>query len=213
MITNLTVYLNNKQKQKLGILAQKNRKTYFEYDKEFLKRGIEISPYKLPLKAGVQLCRDDTFEGIWGLFADSLPDGWGRLLMDRHFRKLGINPASLTPLDRLAFIGSLTMGALSYEPSSESKEPILQEIGAIEYAYSLMARDAGLDMPRTALLIGKKGRYFACERFDRAGDKKVHMHSAAGLVHSDFRYPILDYDDLLFGFASYQKCTRARESF
>jgi serine/threonine-protein kinase HipA len=52
-------------------------------------------------------------------------------------------------------------------------------------------------MPRTALIEGKKGRYFACERFDRIGDERVHMHSVAGLVHSDFRYPSLDYDDIL----------------
>jgi serine/threonine-protein kinase HipA len=72
-----------------------------------------------------------------------------------------------------------------------------QEIGAIEYAYSLMVKEAGLDMPHTLLLEGKKGRYFAIERFDRVGDRKVHMHSVAGLTHSDFRFPTLDYDDLL----------------
>jgi serine/threonine-protein kinase HipA len=72
-----------------------------------------------------------------------------------------------------------------------------REIGAIEYAYSLMAREAGLDMPQTALLEGKKGRYFAIKRFDRVGDRRVHMHSVAGLTHSDFRIPTLDYDDLL----------------
>jgi len=71
------------------------------------------------------------------------------------------------------------------------------EIGAIEYAYSLMAREAGLDMPKTTLLEGKKGRYFAIKRFDRVGDRRVHMHSVAGLTHSDFRFPTLDYDDLL----------------
>jgi serine/threonine-protein kinase HipA len=70
------------------------------------------------------------------------------------------------------------------------------EIGAIEYAYSLMAKEAGGDA-RTALLEGKKGNYFACERFDRIGDTRVHVHSVAGLVHSDFRFPSLDYDDLL----------------
>jgi serine/threonine-protein kinase HipA len=59
-----------------------------------------------------------------------------------------------------------------------------------------MAKEAGLIMPRTALLEGKKGRYFAIERFDRVGDKRVHMHSVAGLTHSDFRFPTLDYDDL-----------------
>jgi len=72
-----------------------------------------------------------------------------------------------------------------------------KEIGAIEYTYSLMAKNAGITISDTHLLKGKKGRYFAIKRFDRIGDKKVHMHSVAGLIHSDFRFPTLDYDDLL----------------
>ncbi|CAA6811939.1 MAG: HIPA PROTEIN [uncultured Sulfurovum sp.] len=61
----ITIHLTQSKKQKLGTLAQKNKKIYFEYDKEFLKTGIEISPYKLPLKAGLQRCDDDTFTGIF----------------------------------------------------------------------------------------------------------------------------------------------------
>jgi len=268
----LTIYLTQTTTQKVGTLAIKNRKIYFEYDKDFLKTGIELSPYKLPLKSGLFRCDDDTFDGLWGLFNDSLPDGWGRLLMDRHLMRLGVNPHSLSPLDRLAYVGSHAMGALSYEPEQEvensintivlddlakssaeilegSSEALLDElltlngssagarpkvlvqisddkkqiihgrqelregfshwmvkfassmdspeIGAIEYAYSLMAKEAGLDMPQTALLEGKKGRYFAIKRFDRVGDKRVHMHSVAGITHSDFRFPTLDYNDLL----------------
>ncbi len=90
MANKLTIHLTQQKKQKLGTLAQKDKKIYFEYDKAFLKTGIQISPYKLPLKAGVQRCDDDTFEGRWGVFADSLPDGWGQLLMDRHLMRLGI---------------------------------------------------------------------------------------------------------------------------
>ena len=60
-----------------------------------------------------------------------------------------------------------------------------------------MASEAGLELPKTTLLESKEGRYFACERLDRVGDKRVHMHSVAGVVHSDFRYPSLDYDDLM----------------
>ena len=271
-INTLTIHLTQTTAQKVGTLAIKDKKIYFEYDKDFLKTGIELSPYKLPLKSGLFRCDDDTFDGLWGLFNDSLPDGWGRLLMDRHLMRLGVNPASLSPLDRLAYVGSHAMGALSYEPEREvensfdkiilddlakSSAEILEgrsealldellslngssagarpkvlvqisddqkqiihgrqklqegfshwmvkfassmdsrEIGAIEYAYSLMAREAGLDMPQTALLEGAKGRYFAIKRFDRVGDRRVHMHSVAGLTHSDFRFPTLDYDDLL----------------
>ena len=67
-VQNLTIHLPQQKKQKVGILATKNKKIYFEYDKEFLKTGIEISPYKLPLKAGIHRCDDDTFEGLWGCF-------------------------------------------------------------------------------------------------------------------------------------------------
>jgi len=88
MIQNLTIHLTQPKTQKLGTLAQQDKKIYFEYDKKFLKTGIEISPYKLLLKAGVQRCDDNTFEGLFGVFADSLPDGWGRLLMDRHLMRL-----------------------------------------------------------------------------------------------------------------------------
>jgi len=272
MTKTLTIHLTQTTTQKVGTLAIKDKKIYFEYDKDFLKTGIELSPYKLPLKPGLFRCDDSPFEGLWGLFADSLPDGWGRLLMDRHLMRLGVNPASLSPLDRLAYVGAHAMGALAYAPEREveytleeivlddlarssanilegSSDTLLDELlslngssagarpkvlvqisddqkqiihgrqelqegfshwmvkfasgtdsretGAIEYAYSLMAKEAGLQMPRTALIEGRKGRYFACERFDRVGDKRVHMHSVAGLTHSDFRFPSLDYDDLL----------------
>jgi serine/threonine-protein kinase HipA len=72
-----------------------------------------------------------------------------------------------------------------------------KEIGKIEYIYSLMAQEAGVDMPQAKLLKGNDGSYFAIKRFDRTDDKRVHIHSVAGLTHSDFRFPILDYDDLL----------------
>jgi len=58
----------------------------------------------------------------------------------------------------------------------------------------LAAKAAKIEMPNTKLLQGK---YFAVERFDRIGDTRVHIQSVAGLTHSDFRYPTLDYDDLL----------------
>jgi len=71
------------------------------------------------------------------------------------------------------------------------------EIGKIEYIYSLMAKKAGLDMPKTKLLHTKTNSYFAIKRFDRESDDKIHIHSVAGLTHSDYRFPSLDYDDLL----------------
>ena len=118
MINNLNVYFHqNSSKLDVGRLAYKDRKIYFEYSKEFLNRDINISPFKLPLKSGVHSCDDRVFDGLFGVFADSLPDGWGRLLLDRHLSSLGINSASITPLDRLSYVGRYGVGALSYEPT------------------------------------------------------------------------------------------------
>ncbi len=73
-----------------------------------------------------------------------------------------------------------------------------QDAGAIEYVYALMAKDAGLAMPDVHLFSSQKGAgYFSVKRFDRDGSKRLHMHTAAGLLHSDFRTPALDYEDLL----------------
>ncbi|MCK5537980.1 MAG: HipA N-terminal domain-containing protein, partial [Bacteroidales bacterium] len=118
----LTIHLTQQKTQKVGTIAIRDKKIYFEYDKEFLKTGLELSHYKLPLKEGLHRCDDDTFDGLWGVFNDSLPDGWGRLLMDRHLVKLGVNPNTLTPLDRLTYVGDYAMGALSYEPEIEVEQ-------------------------------------------------------------------------------------------
>jgi serine/threonine-protein kinase HipA len=270
----LTVYLDARdQRQKVGRLAIRERRILFEYDPAFIASGIEISPVKLPLRAGVHMADPGIFDGLFGVFNDSLPDGWGRLLLDRSVEKHGINRRELNPLDRLAYVGRRGMGALSYEPERDElpaddaplaldrlaeesaivlageneeifdellrlngsssgarpkivaqvsankrriihgqqklqsgyahwmiKFPLSQDardIGAIEYAYSLMARAAGVDMEETHLFRTKKSRYFGTKRFDRNGDARIHMHSLGGVIHADHRNPNLDYDTVL----------------
>ncbi len=96
-------------RQFIGRLAMKNRAVYFEYDSTFLPTGIEISPFKLPLRSGVQQNVDTVFDGLFGVFNDSLPDGWGRLLIDRHLAQKNYQVVA-SPLDRLAYIGKHGMG-------------------------------------------------------------------------------------------------------
>ncbi len=104
-------------KQKLGRLTTNtDGLCLFEYDADWLKTGFSISPFFLPLKAGVFKAKRDPFDGLFGVFADSMPDGWGNLLLDRFLRSKGVELSSLTPLDRLSFVGSNGMGALSYFP-------------------------------------------------------------------------------------------------
>ena len=100
----------------VGRLAFVNRKVVFEYSPEFLELKLEISPFKLPLKNGIFTCDTLVFEGLFGVFNDSLPDGWGKLLLDRKLMTLGINPNAITPLDRLRYVGTRGMGVLQYQP-------------------------------------------------------------------------------------------------
>ncbi len=95
----------------------------FEYDANFIAHAWEVSPIKLPLGAGLRTTAREPLEGLFGLFDDSLPDSWGRLLMDRVFREAGIRPDAVTPLDRLAFLGNRTMGALTYHPATNLPWP------------------------------------------------------------------------------------------
>jgi len=208
-------------------------------------------------------------QGLHGLFDDSLPDGWGLLLMDRVLRERG-HSMPVQPLDRLAFIGDTGMGALAYEPADSpdtndslfdlreladasmrvfegeagqvlpmlaraggspggarpkvlvginaGKQMISGEAdlpqdfehwiikfatrsdastaGRLEYAYYLMALDAGLPMMPSALFEVDSIAYFGTRRFDRDGNRRIHMHTVGNLVDADFRLPSLSYVDL-----------------
>lgn len=113
-IKSLYVYYQNR---KVGTLARyKEHLAAFEYDKEWLKGGFSISPFSLPLQPGVFIPKLDPFEGLFGVFSDSLPDGWGRLLVDRLMRKNGLQPRNMGNIERLVIVGKSGMGALCYEP-------------------------------------------------------------------------------------------------
>jgi serine/threonine-protein kinase HipA len=111
------IYLGWGEHYELGVLADDGRDLLFEYSAQAIKRGLELSPYKLPLRAGAYGEFPDHLLQLPGLINDALPDGWGMLLMDRLFRKQGRRPADISPLDRLAFIGDRAMGALAFEPA------------------------------------------------------------------------------------------------
>ena len=267
-------YCSAKQPINVGRLALIDRKIFFEYSPSFLELGLEISPFKLPLKAGVLVCEDRTFEGLFGVFNDSLPDGWGRLLLDRKLMNIGINPNTMTPIDRLRYVGTHGMGALQYEPemletsikeklieldvladeclqfqindqdqfvddlivmngsSAGARPKILvsinprtnqfqmtdnslshshhdwivkfrssvdpQDVGPIEYAYHLMAKEAGLVVPEAKLFKSRTcPGYFGVKRFDRTEHTFLHAHTLSGLLHADHRIPSLDYEAVM----------------
>ena len=104
----------------VGILSLSvdNKLCAFEYDKQWLADGFSISPLELPLKPGVFLAKPTPFGGNFGIFEDSLPDGYGRYLLHKTLAKEGINDFDLSALDRLSIVGNGGMGALTFHPET-----------------------------------------------------------------------------------------------
>ena len=228
----------------VGTLLEQGGRVYFEYAEAWLRTGWNLSPFRLPFTPGVFEHRDRGFGSLPGLFDDSLPDGWGLQLMDRHFRKLGRDRSSLGPLDLAALArqsedlltgrssevlpqllraGGSPGGArpkvlVGFNPDGDLLLSGADDLpagfehwlvkfsageddagaGAAEYAYSLMARAAGLELPATRLFETRAGgRYFGVKRFDRQQNRRRHVHSFGNLIQTPFRIPSCDYLDLL----------------
>lgn len=271
---NLKVFYNAYGERRLmGLLSQREGRIFFEYAPDFLNFGLEVSPFKLPLRPGL-FEGDPMFAGgLFGVFNDSLPDGWGCLLLDRQLMRRNISYNEIGPIDRLRLIGKDPFGALEYEPAEEGAEETIKiildslareadkilegrsqemldelvalngssggarpkitalvsddkskivqnsravpdglsswiikfsnkrdrkDLGLHEYVYSLIAKKAGIKMSETYLFPSKNSSgHFGTKRFDREGNQKIHIHSASGLLHADFRIPCLDYASLL----------------
>jgi len=258
----------------VGELVLSNHKIYFRYNNNYLKTGLNLSPIKLPFSTDIVSAGNEPFDGLFGVFNDSLPDAWGKLLLDRFLMAKEINVTQLNPLDRLAHVGSRGMGALVYKPeikpenesslipgldslasemnyvlqgtSSEIIEelfilggssggarpkifvaynPVTNDlthgvdntpdgyedwiikfpspadhrmIANIEFAYYQMAMLAGIEMTKCRLFEGKSGNlYFGTKRFDRFDNKRLHVHTASGIMHDNFRMSTMDYGHLM----------------
>lgn len=261
----------------------------FQYVPEFVRSGIEVSPITMPLDSRVYsfpTLRRETFHGLPGLLADSLPDRYGNALIDTWLATQGRSPDSFDAVERLCYTGRRGMGALEFAPSigprvgtakkieidalvnlasevlshragltasfdSAKRQSALQDIlrvgtsaggarakaviawnpetnevrsgqvkagqgfgywllkfdgvsgnkdkeledpkgyGAIEYAYSLMAKAAGVTMTECRLLEENNRRHFMTRRFDRTSDGgKLHAQSLCALAHFDFNNPL-----------------------
>jgi serine/threonine-protein kinase HipA len=122
----------------------------FEYDKAWIVDGFSISPLELPLRQGVFIAKPQPFYGNFGIFEDSMPDGYGRYLLHKTLMREVINDANMSSLDRLSIVGSEGMGALTYHPQTTiqrggevSDLDMLQE-KALEVLKERQDEDAGL---------------------------------------------------------------------
>ncbi|MDA3897171.1 MAG: HipA N-terminal domain-containing protein, partial [Desulfobacteraceae bacterium] len=96
----------------------------FEYESRFIKTGIELSPIKMPLSKKIYSfpeTNNETFKGLPGMIADSLPDDFGNAVMNAWIASQGKSAADITPLQRLQYTGKRGMGALTYSPAIQRK--------------------------------------------------------------------------------------------
>lgn len=106
----------------VGKLILDNRLVYFKYNEAFISLGLNLSPIKLKFDTSIQISKPDPFHGIFGVFDDSLPDGWGMLLLNRALEKQGLSLGDINILDQLAYVGDTGKGALIYSPAITDNE-------------------------------------------------------------------------------------------
>lgn len=255
----------------VGTLLMQDNIVYFRYTDSFLDSTLDISPFKLKKTTEILACPKEPFEGLPGVFNDSIPDGWGRLLLDRKLIDKGLDPSQLGCLDRLFHLGRNAQGALIYEPCDEEthyNEPTIdldlianetvliqqtgtatllddlyhlggnsvgarpkifvnynelsnsfsalkhpdfepwiikfpaltdfRDIAKIEYAYAQMAADSGIEISRAKLFTSAKDHsFFGTKRFDIQNGKRLHLHSACGLLNDNFRLSSMDYGHVM----------------
>jgi serine/threonine-protein kinase HipA len=127
-----------------GRLAMDGGLAQLEWSREVVTRALPVSPILYPPEPGLIAARTRCFDGLHGFLADSLPDGWGYLLMRKRLAKLNIEIAALSPLERLALVGNHGRGALVFEPATTPAD----DIETLDL--DALAKDA------TALLTGEE---------------------------------------------------------
>jgi len=150
-----------------GRVAMDGGLAQLEWSRDVVAAKLPVAALYYPPEPGLQAARGRAFDGLQGFLADSLPEGWGRRLMRRRLERLGVDLASLSPLDQLALVGRHGRGALVYEPATTPAEDV-----------ATLDLDA-LAAEAAAILAGEEGR-LADTLADLAGGSggarpKVHV--------------------------------------
>lgn len=193
---------------RIGYLYQLegSRLVQFEYDREFLNSGIEISPIMLPLSENVYAFDDlvdvPAFKGMAGVFADSLPDRFGNKIIDAWLAEQGREKDSFTAIERLCYTGSRGMGALEYRPStgSVSVKENLDVTEMVKLASSVLSdkQDAILSDKKASIAqlieIGSSAGGARAKAVIALNERTGEIRSGQLLSSSDFDYWLLKFD-------------------
>jgi serine/threonine-protein kinase HipA len=140
-------------------LAMSERIAQLEWSPEVIARHLNVAALYYPPEPGLHAARTMDFEGLHGFLADSLPDAWGALLMQRRLAKLGVEIASLSVAERLALVGQTGRGALVFEPATTPSDDVetldLDALG--EEAVMILNGEGGTLGDTLAKLAGGSG--------------------------------------------------------
>lgn len=179
------IYLGWGERYELGALADDGKNLLFEYSLEAVQRGLELSPFKMPLSSKSYGNFPEHQFRLPGLVCDALPDGWGMLLMDRLFRKRGRDPAQISPLDRLAFIGDRAMGALVFEPADRAAlaPHDVQLLNLAQNVRRVLVDESEILLRELALMGGSPhgARPKVLVNFDRKNNRMSNSEEGAGI--------------------------------
>ncbi len=124
--TKLNVYIHFSEDKLVGQLILDGRDILFKYSDDYLKSGTNLSPNMLMFDDNPQTANKNPFNGLFGVFADSLPDAWGYLLIRKQLSANRIAIESLNALDHLTLAGKNSMGALQYKPGVELEQEAIE---------------------------------------------------------------------------------------
>ncbi len=198
----------------VGFLSwnEKRNRAVFEYEKEFIKSGVDFAPLTMPLHS-VRSQRglpwegltEKLFMGLPSAFADSLPDKWGTSLFDKWLIANSISPKEVSPLDHLAFIGKRAMGALEYEPAIKLGDNTSNNIDVEQlYIYAqhilnekettFLNKDESI-LWQDLIRIGTSAGGKRPKAIVAINDKTGQTMSGQGVIPDGFTHYILKYDD------------------
>ena len=192
-IDHLTVKYRDKFVGTLS-LTPDNKLCAFEYDKEWLLDGFSISPLELPLRQGLFIAKPQPFYGNFGIFEDSLPDGYGRYLLHKALLREGINDFDLSSLEQLSLVGTGGMGALTYHPETiiqqgtEILDLDLLQQKALEVLKEQQDTDAGLLLYNSGNSGGARPKALFHDEEGRWLVKFRHTYDPKDIGHQEYHY-------------------------
>ncbi len=205
-MTEIDAYIYDK---KIGTLVEHGGTIYFEYEKEFITQGIEISPIKFALSKEVYSNQDhkSLYQGLSGLFFDSLPDKHGMAFIDRYFERQGLKTHEITLLHKLAFIGDRGMGAIEYMPKEHDETALKSDVINAKDVYEQMKKsiedrdssiEALMNIIDSVSPVGG-GRPKMLVQYDKK-EKKFKINT--NLLEKGYKRAIIKFDEVYEGVGS-----------